>query len=39
MSHLVEKPTMWFPSRSDTNRAVQAQFQFQKMAGDGEFWI
>ena len=26
---------MWFPTRSDTNRAVQAQ----KMAGDGKFWI
>ena len=25
MSHLVEKPTMWFPNRSDTNRPVQAQ--------------
>ena len=24
MSHLVGKPTMWFPSRSDTNRPVQA---------------
>ena len=22
---LVGKPTMWFPNRSDTNRAVQAQ--------------
>ena len=29
------KPTMWFPNRSDTNRAVQAQ----KMARDGKFWI
>ena len=35
MSRLVQKPTMWFPTRSDTNRAVQAQ----KMAGDGKFWI
>ena len=26
---------MWLPSRSDANRAVQAQ----KMAGDGKFWI
>ena len=26
---------MWFPNRSDTNRAVQAQ----KMARDWEFWI
>ena len=25
MSRLVEKPTMWFPNRSDTNRPVQAQ--------------
>ena len=25
MSHLVGKPTMWFPTRSDTNRPVQAQ--------------
>ena len=25
MSHLVVKPTMWFSTRSDTNRAVQAQ--------------
>ena len=25
MSHLVEKPTMWFPNRSDTNRPVQLQ--------------
>ena len=24
-SHLVGKPTMWFPNRSDTNRAVQLQ--------------
>ena len=24
-SHLVGKPTMWFPNRSDTNRPVQAQ--------------
>ena len=23
MSRLVGKPTMWFPNRSDTNRAVQ----------------
>ena len=35
MSHLVGKPTMWFPNRSDTNRAVQAQ----KMARDWKFWI
>ena len=25
MSHLVGKPSMWFPTRSDTNRPVQAQ--------------
>ena len=25
MSRLVGKPTMWFPNRSDTNRAAQAQ--------------
>ena len=25
MSHLVGKPTMWFPNRSDTNQPVQAQ--------------
>ena len=25
MSRLVGKPTMWFPNRSDTNRAVQVQ--------------
>ena len=25
MSHLVGKPTMWFPNRSDTNGPVQAQ--------------
>ena len=25
LSHLVGKPTMWFPNRSDTNRIVQAQ--------------
>ena len=25
LSHLVEKPTMWFPNRSDTNRPVQAR--------------
>ena len=25
MSRLVGKPTMWFPNRSDTNWAVQAQ--------------
>ena len=25
MSRLMRKPTMWFPNRSDTNRAVQPQ--------------
>ena len=25
MSRLVGKPTMWFPNRSDTNKAVQLQ--------------
>ena len=25
MSHLVGKPTMWFPKRSDTNRSLQSQ--------------
>ena len=25
VSRLMGKPTMWFPNRSDTNRAVQAQ--------------
>ena len=25
MSRLVGKPTMWFPNRSDTNRAAQTQ--------------
>ena len=27
LSYLVGKPTMWFPTRSDTNQAVQAQKQ------------
>ena len=30
-----ENPTMWFPNRSDTNRAVQAL----KMARDWKFFI
>ena len=34
MSHLVEKPTMWFPTRSDTNRPVQ----LQKQARSLKFW-
>ena len=32
---LVGKPTMWFPNRSDTTRAVQAQ----KNARGLKFWI
>ena len=35
MSLLMRKPTMLFPNRSDTNRAVQAE----KIARDGKFWI
>ena len=35
MSHLVGKPTMWFPNRSDTNQAVQSQ----KQARDLKFWL
>ena len=35
LSHLVEKTTMWFPNRSDTNRAAQAQ----KTARGWKFWI
>ena len=31
---LVEKPTMWFPNRSDTNRSVQ----LQKQARSLKFW-
>ena len=31
----MRKPTMWFLTRSDTNRAVQAQ----KMARSWKFWI
>ena len=27
LSRLMEKPTMWFPNRSDTNQAVQSQKQ------------
>ena len=34
MSRLVGKPTMWFPNRFNTNRAVQAQ----KMARSLKFW-
>ena len=35
MSRLVRKPTRWFLTRSDTNRAVQAQ----KMARGLKFWL
>ena len=35
LSRLVGKPTMWFPNRFDTNRAVQAQ----KLARSLKFWI
>ena len=35
LSHLMEKPTMWFPNRFDTNQAVQSQ----KMARSLKFWI
>ena len=31
LSHLVGKPTMWFPNRSSTNRAVQAQKQARSL--------
>ena len=31
LSHLVGKPTMWFPNRSDTNPAVQAQKQARNL--------
>ena len=31
MSHLMGKPTMWLPNRSDTNRAVQAQKQARNL--------
>ena len=34
MSRLVGKPTMWFPNRTDTNRAVQ----LQKQAKSLKFW-
>ena len=34
MSHLVGKPTMWFPNRSNTNRPVQAQKQAKSL----KFW-
>ena len=31
LSRLVGKPTMWFPTRSDTNRAVQSQEQARSL--------
>ena len=34
MSRLVGKPTMWFPTRSDTNRPVH----LQKQARNLKFW-
>ena len=34
LSRLVGKPTMWFPSRSDTNQPVQ----LQKQARSLKFW-
>ena len=33
MSHIMRKPKMWFPNRSDTNQVVQAQ----NMVRDGHF--
>ena len=35
MSRVKRKPTFWFPTWSDTNRAVQ----LQKMARGLKFWI
>ena len=34
LSHLMEKPTMWYPNRSDTNRPVQSQKQARSL----KFW-
>ena len=31
LSHLVRKPTMWFPNRSDTNQAVQSKKQARSL--------
>ena len=31
MSRLLEKPTMWFQTRSDTNQAVQPQKQARSL--------
>ena len=35
MSHIMRKPTMWFPYRFNTNRAVHAE----KMDRGVKFWI
>ena len=35
LSHVMRKPTFWFPTWSDTNQAVQ----LQKMARGLKFWI
>ena len=35
MSHIMRKPTFWFPNWSDTNHDVQ----LQKMARGLKFWI
>ena len=42
-SRLVEKPTMWFPNRSDTNRPVQAQkrarsLKFRSLVEEGLYY-
>ena len=31
MSHLLVKPTLWFPTRSDTNQAAQSQKQARSL--------
>ena len=31
MSHLVRKPTMWLPNRSDTNQALKSQKQARRL--------
>ena len=35
MSHVMRKPTFWFPTWSDSNQAVQ----LKKMARGLKFWI
>ena len=35
MSHVRRKPKLWFPNRSDTNRAIQAQ----KTARGWKIWM